>query len=51
MNVLSNLSQFPTDHLIELALTLTITDLLNLCSTNKYVNRVCNNQFFWKLRL
>ena len=37
----------PQDILIELLLLIKTTGLLNLCSSNRQLSHLCNNDFFW----
>lgn len=45
----SHLSELPIEILHETIINLKLSDIINLCSTNKYLNeKICKNDVFWK---
>ncbi len=40
----------PSDVLFELLLKITFPTLAHLCSSNKEINKICNDEYFWQLK-
>ena len=48
MQATTNFANLPNDMLINILMNLTYPEIKNLCRTNKQMNYVCGNEYFWE---